>query len=150
MEVPMGRDSAGLRGLGDVLLDRKARKDQVHAALCTLLALPPAKVGVVRSYEELVARHEPVLVLCRVIRLGGGEFPTLLSATGGVLIDLPRIGTATRLCRLLRCRCLLDDGSVNPYTFLQVDASGACLPVAVDADRWGRNEYVVARSGPTS
>jgi hypothetical protein len=58
---------------------------------------------------------------------------------------MPRVAAAARLCQLLRCRCLIDDGSSNPYTFLLVDAAGTCRRVGVDVDRWDGDEYVIDR-----
>lgn len=84
-------------------------------------------------------------LVCLVTRLGSGDFPTLLSVSANLLADLPRIHTVARLCQLLRCRCLVDDGLVNPFTFLLVDGSGKSRKVSVDVDRWVRDEYVIGR-----
>jgi hypothetical protein len=141
-------DVSDLRGLGDVLIDVEVEQDEVRSALCALLSLPAETVAVVESYEDLAAHAPEATVACLVARLFKGDFPTLLSLFAEIKADIPRIVTAARLCRLLRCRCLVDDGSNNPYTFLLVDAAGSCRWVSVDVDRWDRHEYVIDRMEP--
>jgi hypothetical protein len=136
-----------LRGLGDVLLDRGVGKDEVRSGLCSLFGLEARQVAVVEADDELTGQVTPDLVFCRIYRLGG-DFPTLLSLSEGLSACLPRVATASRLCRLLGCCCLVDDGSVNPYTFLLVDEGGQARQVAVDVDRWDSNEYVIDRDWP--
>jgi hypothetical protein len=137
-----------LRGLGDLLIDREVGTDEVRSAIYSLLCLRPEQAAVMEDYEEVAASGGDLRLLCLVVRLGGGDFPTLLSANAGMLAELPRIRTAAGLCRLLRCRCLVDDGSVNPFTFLLVDGSGRPRYVGVDVDRWDRGEYVIGRAKP--
>jgi len=141
-------DVSDLRGLGDVLLDGEIEPEQVRSALCSLLSLPAGEVAVVENYEDLAAHAPEAKVACLVSRLSGGDFPTLLSVFEGVTADMPRIATAARFCRLLRCRCLVDDGSNNPYTFLLVDPAERCRRVGVDVGRWDRDEYVIDRMEP--
>jgi hypothetical protein len=136
-----------LRGLGDVLLDREVGKDEVLSGLCSLFGLEPGQAIAVEADEEPGEQGTPELVFCCVHRLGG-DFPILLSLSEGLSAALPRIAVASSLCRLLGCRCLVDDGSVNPYTFLLVDQGGQARQVAVDVVRWDSNEYVIDRDWP--
>jgi hypothetical protein len=137
-----------LRGLGDVLLDREAGTAEVRSAFCSLLSLRPEQVAVLESFEEVSKLEGDAKILCLVVRLTGGDFPTLLSVNADLLADVPRIQTAVRLCQLLRCRCLVDDGSVNPFAFLLVDGTGESRRVGVDPGRGDRDEYVIQRAEP--
>jgi hypothetical protein len=137
-----------LPDLGDVLLDREVGKEAARLALCSLFSLRPEETAIVESSEELATRTRDALCLCLLVRLAGGDFPTLLRVDANLPSGLPRIPTAARLCRLLGCRCLVSDGSVNPFTFLLVDAGGECRRVAVDVDRMDRDEYVIAATMP--
>jgi hypothetical protein len=141
-------DVSDLRGLGDVLIDVEVEQDEVRSALCALLSLSAEAVAIVASYEDLAAQAPEPTAACLVARLSAGDFPTLLSLFEGITAHMPRITTAARLCQLLRCRCLVDDGSNNPYTFVLVDAAGKCRHVSVDVDRWDRHEYVIDRMEP--
>jgi hypothetical protein len=137
-----------LRGLGDVLLDRKVDAAEVRSALCALLSFGSGEVAVVESQEQVATLDGEVPLLCMLFRLGDGDFPTLLSINGYLLPDQPRIRTVARLCRLLGCRCLIDDGSISPFTFLLVDGGGGSWKVGVDPDRTNRDEYVIRSIEP--
>jgi hypothetical protein len=136
-----------LRGLRDVLLDRQVSKDVIHSGLCRLFSLRPEQVTVLEGGEREGDRDNAELVLCEVYRLGG-DFPTLLSLWEGLSAPLPPIPTAARLCQLLGCRCLVDDGTVDPFTFLLVEQGGQARPVGVDTERCDRDEYVIDPDWP--
>src|SRR5262245_32749592 len=136
-----------LRGLGDVLLDREVARDVILFGLCSLFGLHPGQVTVVEGDEEPDDSVNGETVFCRIDRLGG-DFPTLLSLSEGLSARLPRIPSTAQLCRLLGCRCLVADGALNPFTFLLVDEEGQARRVAVEVDRWDRNEYVIDPDWP--
>jgi len=138
-----------LLGITDVLVDRPLTATEVRSALCALLTLRPDDVLI---FEDSAQRsgHPSTghRVLCAMTALGVGDFRTLLSPWGDVLLKtLPRVPLVARWCRILRCRCLVDDGAVNPYTFLLVDGEGSPRDVALDPLRVDANEYVIASWG---
>src|SRR5687767_6069358 len=133
-------------GLGDLAADRTLTVAEVRSALCSLLSLNPQEVLIVNDLEELLHPGAPPMhkVFCQITPLGGGDFPTRLSLRGAPFEQLPRIQSANELCRALRCRFLLSDDDVNPFTFLLVDGTNTPKPVAVEPERLDANEYVLS------
>lgn len=130
--------------LGDVAADRLLTPAEVRSALSAILSLNSQEVLVVTELETLPRHALPThKIVCHMSLIGGGDFPTCLSFFGGAFEQMPRMHAADELCRALRCRLLVDDGSMNPFTFLLVDGTGTPRPVAVDPERWDANEYVL-------
>jgi hypothetical protein len=82
-------------------------------------------------------------VCCRCWHLSGGEFHTVIDLPDGLLARLPRNSTASKLAGLLGCPILVDDGSINPFTYLRFDEKGGWRHVAIDVDADDRNEVVI-------
>jgi hypothetical protein len=137
----MGADRLG----GDILAERRLTTEELTAALSSLLSLPPEKVVTYREWQELPEKPDRANVYCRFWHPQGGEFRTVIDLPDSLLHSLPRNPTASRLARLLGCRLLVCDNSVNPFSFLLYGCNGDCEPVSVDPEAMDRDEFVIYR-----
>lgn len=128
---------------GDILAERLVSGEELRAALSTLLSVSPETIIVYEDWQELPQEPDLTKVYCRRWHPQGGEFRTVIDLPDSLLKSLPRDSTATDLAKLLACRLLVDDGSVNPFTFLLYDGEGGCQHVAVDVDASDKNEFVL-------
>jgi hypothetical protein len=130
---------------GDILADRRLTREELRAALSSLLAASLAKVIVYEDWQELPKEHDGTGVYCRCWHPEAGEFRTVIDLPDNLLAGLPRYPTASQLAALLGCRLLVDDGSINPFTFLLFDDKGDFQRVSIDVDASDRNEFVIAK-----
>ena len=128
---------------GDILADRRLTREELSVALSSLLSVSPENIIVYEDWQELPERHDPAKVYCRCWHTQGGEFQTVIDLPDSLLHRLPRNTTASRFAMLLGCRLLIDDGSMNPYTFLLYDEKGEFQPVSIDVGASDRNEFVI-------
>ena len=52
---------------------------------------------------------------------------------------------ARRIAETLNCDCLISDDSLNPYTWVRIDAAGHRSVVDVEPDAFDRNELHIIR-----
>jgi hypothetical protein len=128
----------------ELLVDRNLDAAAVVDAIVRLLPVEPAHVLVVADVTEAPVPAD-VKVLCERGEVRG-EFPLRLS----IYVRDPELATADarafagRLCELLGCRCLVPDGSPDPYCMLLVEGVGRERLVSLDAELLDeREEYVV-------
>ena len=128
---------------GDILAERRLTQRELGAALSSLLSVFPEKIIVFEDWQDLPGEHDHNKIYCRCWHPQGGEFHTVIDLPDSLLHSLPRNSTASRLAILLGCRLLVDDGSLNPYTFLLYDGQGGFQPAAIDVDASDRDEIVI-------
>src|ERR1700722_3927242 len=103
---------------GDILSERRLTKEELTAALGSLLSLSSEKIVTYNDWQELPEKPDQTKVYCRFWHPQGGEFHTVIDLPDSLLHGLPRDPTASRFAELLGCRLLVCDNSVNPYSFL--------------------------------
>lgn len=131
---------------GDILAERRLTREELTAALSSLLSLPPEKIVTYNDWQELPEKPDQTNLYCRFWHPQGGEFHTVIDLPDSLLHGLPRNPTASRFAELLGCRLLVDDGSVNPYAYILYDPSGAVEFVHIDSGEAGeRDEIVIYR-----
>jgi hypothetical protein len=130
---------------GDILAGKRLTREELRAPLSSLLLLSPENIIVYKDWQELPEKAEKGKFYCRYWHPQGGEFQTVIDLPTSLLHGLPRNTTASTFATLLDCPLLVDDGSINPYTFLLYDEKGNIRSVAIDVDAFGRNEFVVDR-----
>src|SRR5262245_59457808 len=128
---------------GDILAERRVTTEELTAALRSLLALPPERIVTYRDWQELPERPDRTSVHCRFWHPQGGEFHTVIDLPDSLLHRLPRNPTASRLAKLLGCRLLVSDNSVNPFSFQLYGGNDDCEPVSVDPEAMDRDEFVI-------
>ena len=130
---------------GDILAERRLINEELISALSSLLSLPPERIVTYNDWQELPENPDQTKVYCRFWHPQGGEFHTVIDLPDSLLHSLPRNTTASKFAMLLGCSLLIDDGSINPYTFLLYDEEGDVHPVSIDVDASDRNEFVIDR-----
>lgn len=130
---------------GDILAERLLTNEELIAALSSLLSLPPERIVTFNDWQVLPEQPCQTNVYCRFWHPQGGEFHTVIDLPDSLLHGLPRNPTASKFAMLLGCSLLIDDGSINPYTFLLYDEEGGFQPVSIDVDASDRNEFVIYR-----
>lgn len=117
-------------GLGDVLVDRDLSDQEVASFLGRILGLRPDEVYLIEDIEQVLAQPATTRVVCQRTARGGEEYPLLLSLWGTTKSVHPFSTIVAELCRAFDCRCLIDDGSSDPYSWLQLDGSGNNRPTS--------------------
>lgn len=130
---------------GDILAERQLTAEELTAALSSLLSLPPVKIVTCGDWQELPEKPDRANLYCRFWHPQGGGFRTVIDLPDSLLHSLPRNLTASRLAKLLGCRLLVCDNSVNPFSFLLYGGNGDCEPVSVDPEAMDRGEFVIYR-----
>jgi len=131
---------------GDILAERRLTREELIAALSSLLSLSPKKIVTYNDWQELPEKPDQTNLYCRFWHPQGGEFHTVIDLPDSLLHGLPRNPTASRFAKLLGCRLLVDDGSVNPYAYILYDPSGAVEFVHIDSGEAAeRDEIVIYR-----
>src|SRR5437588_10251343 len=125
---------------GDILAERRLTREELTAALSSLLSLSPENVIVYEDWRDLPDNVDQAKVYCRCWHPEGGEFRTVIDLPDRLLHSLPRNPTASRFAKLLGCRLLVCDDSVNPYSFLLYDGNGPFEAVSVDPEAFDRDE----------
>jgi hypothetical protein len=133
---------------GDILADKLLSKEEARAALCQWLSLPPEAVFVYEDWREIPEQLHGIKAVCQLRRLPGGDFQTVIEIPDSILHELPRITAATALSKLLGCRLLVDDGSVNPYSWLVVNPSGDWKRVSLEPEAFDKDECVISDGAP--
>jgi hypothetical protein len=131
--------------VGDILAERRLAKEDLGTALSSLLSVAPENIVVYGNWQELPEKHDPRKVYCRYWHLQGGEFHTVIDLPDTQVHGLSRNSTASRFAMLLGCRLLVDDGSINPYTFLLYDEKGGVQPVSINVAASDVNEFQIER-----
>jgi hypothetical protein len=130
---------------GDILAERRLTREELGAALSSLLSLSSENIVVYEDWQELPEQHDKGKLYCRCWHPQAGEFRTVIDLPDSVLRALPRDPTASTFAKLLGCRLLVCDDSVNPYSFLLYDSKGAFQPVSIDPEADDRNDFVICR-----
>lgn len=132
----------------DFLIDRCPGHDEVKEALVAILNLDSHQVEVVSEVGAARRGRVPDL-LCEVQHVQG-DFClrlTLYTREGWVPEPGESLVAMARLSEMLQCRCLTDDGSADPYTWLLVSGRDDYRQVRLDIDKADEtNEYTLVRS----
>ena len=131
----------------DCIVDRALTDQEIAFALSGFLSLPRSAILIV---EELAGAElsADVAVVCERFRTAGDFVSHLsfypqneqLAAHGGdEFIDF--------LCRTCQCRCLVSDSSLDPYSWILVDAVNPRRGILLNAERMDRKpeQYVIDR-----
>ena len=130
---------------GDILAERQLTREELTAALSSLLSLSPEKIVTYNDWQELPEKSDQSKVYCRYWYPQGGEFRTVIDLPDSLLHNLPRNPTASRFAELLGCRLLVCDESVNPYSFLLYGSKAEYEPVSVDPEAMDKDEFMIYR-----
>lgn len=133
------------RLVGDILAERRLTREELTAALSSLLSLSPEKIVTFHDRQELPEKPDQSKVYCRYWHLQGGEFRTVIDLPDSLLRSLPRNPTVSRFADLLGCRLLVCDESINLYSFLLYGRKGDYERVTVDPEAMGRDEFMICR-----
>ena len=102
-----------------------------EAALASRLVETREAVACVDEIAQVdLERFEAVWVCTRA----SGEFGTIVSLyLKHEVVYATERGVALEIARIGKCRCLVDDGSVNPYKWILIEAAGSEGAVLLDA-----------------
>ena len=111
-------------GLGDILVSRNLSDREVASFLAHVLGFRPDEVSVIDDTEQVLAQPPTIRVVCPRSVRPGEEYPMLLSPWGATGLARPFRTVVTGLCKAFNCQCLIDDGTSDPYSWLQIDGDG--------------------------
>lgn len=117
----------------EILVSRRTPTEVLcKAALASRVVETREAVACVDKIAQLdLERFEAVWVCTRV----SGEFGTIVSLyLKHEVVAATERGVAREIARVGKCRCLVDDGSVNPYRWILIEAAGSEGAVLLDAD----------------
>ncbi len=112
------------RGLGDILVDRELSAGEIIAGLGRALGLRPEGIFLIDEIEQVLEQPASASVVCQRSVREAEDYPLLLSLWGAVDRVRPFATIVAELCKEFDCRCLIDDGSANPYSWLRIDREG--------------------------
>lgn len=134
----------------DILVDRPFEDRELAATIAVMLAVDPDDVHVTSDIAMLPeTMDEQIRVICEVTPVDGD----FVMALGIVLRDAALeqwvnerddrelIG---RFCEAGQCAALIADDDANPYSWLLIRGPGDVRPVYLDAQRFDRDEYILA------
>jgi hypothetical protein len=113
----------------DLHLEGEPSHADIRRALAETLGLDETAIILVAEVYQLPVPSASA-VAC-VVRDRGGQFRVSLEIYPGAASDIPESDFAMRMCRHLKCRCLISDDSTNPYRWLLVTGSAEPQPVYV-------------------
>ncbi|NES18239.1 MAG: hypothetical protein F6K41_04740 [Symploca sp. SIO3E6] len=131
----------------EMLIDRHLTANEVVTTVSKLLLIPVADILVIDDITS-VRVDLKTKVVCENTAIGG-DFPMMLS----IYLRDPNLGeldikaSTGQFSGMLRCKCLISDESVNPYSWLLIQGTTDCQIVYLDPDKLDENEeYVVKTS----
>ena len=136
----------------DCLVDRALTDQELASALGAFLSVQRSTILVVDDLAS-AALSPHINVICER-SYTGGDFIMLLAfypqndkieaGDGAEFIEF--------LCKTCKCRCLMSDDSLNPYSWILLDGTNRRRGVFLDVDRMdGEPEaYVIAREWSAS
>lgn len=129
----------------EFFVDTQLRTDDIRAVVAQIAALPLSAVAIVED-AWLFDDAERYAIVCEVIAVRGDFAQRIGIYVRDTTLTLPSPHTfVAQFCAACACSALLPDDSVNPYTWLFMEPSGAMQPVSLDADRFDKDVYVLQR-----
>jgi len=130
----------------EILIDRPLTSEAITLALSELFNLPANVIAVVEDITTS-ERDEHKQVSCEK-QLIKGEFIEKISIylLNANLADNMDLKDIEKLCRLLHCKCLVSDNSLNPFAMILVEESGKNQIIFLDVERLENEEYIIDRS----
>lgn len=101
----------------DILIDQRLGDDEITDGLACMFEIPRAEVRICSRIEDLSQRTTVECVRQDLV----GEFCLHLALFTSSTEVRSVYGMIRQFCRTCGCRGLIDDGSVNPYTWILVD-----------------------------
>ena len=130
----------------DCLLDRDVPGEELAAALAEFLEIAPADILIVDELSEDIT--ENIQLICHRIP-ARGEFCLLLCPypRSQAAKDADCTQAVRYLSRKLRCRCLIPDEQLNPYSWLLLDNGEGPQPAFLETEGLDREpeEYRLKR-----
>jgi hypothetical protein len=136
----------------ELQIDRPISSDQIHKAISYAFNISNDLIVYVEDWDAAESLEGEVYFTLDIRK---GDFPSYLCIYfhgEATRQDFPpELEVAKAITMRLSCKCLISDGSVNPYTWLLVDEACEVCSVSVDADVFGnRGEfYITAREDDT-
>jgi hypothetical protein len=130
-------------------LEQRLDHDSLAAAVRALFHAPRDDVRLYASVED-IERERDGIVAC-VVRDCGGEFPLAVELFPGAGMDcLPISDLVIARFMAARCasRCLIADGSLDPYLWTLVEEDGSTRTVSVQPEALERAELVIEEGFP--
>jgi hypothetical protein len=82
---------------GDILAERRLTREELTAALSSLLSLSPEKIVTYNDWQELPEKPDQSKVYCRYWHPQGGEFRTVIDLPDSLLHSLLGCGSTCHL-----------------------------------------------------
>ena len=111
-------------GFGDVLMDCQPSGHEISVCLARILGLRPDEIDLIDDIERVLMQSASTKLICLRSVREGEQYPLLLSLWGTAKQTRPFTAIVAELCKALDCRCLINDGSIDPYSWLQLDGEG--------------------------
>ena len=117
----------------DVMIDHLITKEQLTLALAEACSILAGEVFILEEPDEYPELDSHVKIMCKLYHITG-DFPVHLS----INVFNPRIRnleleiTMQKFSEKLKCKCLIDDGSLDPYSMLLVDGLTDMHQVSID------------------
>ena len=105
-------------------MDRVPSGEEARACLGRALDLRPGEIFLIDEIDQVVEQPASTRLVCQRSVREGEDHPLLLSLWGTVDQARPFASIVAELCKELGCRCLVDDGSADPYSWLELDGEG--------------------------
>ena len=131
----------------EMLIDRHLTANEIVTTVSELLLISLADILIVDDITSVKVSPK-TRVVCENTAIGG-DFSMLLS----IYLRDPNLGELDikaltgQFSNMLRCKCLISDESVNPYSWLLIQGTTDCQIVYLDSDKLDeKEEYVVKTS----
>ncbi|OCQ99773.1 hypothetical protein BCD67_15330 [Oscillatoriales cyanobacterium USR001] len=131
----------------EILIDRPLTSEAITIALSELFSLPANAIAVVEDIATSES-NEHTQIICERQPIKG-EFVEKLSVylLNAKLADNIDLKDIEKLCRLLHCKCLISDDSLNPFSMILVEDLGKNQIIFLDIERLENDEeYIIDRS----
>ena len=117
----------------DVMIDHLITKEQLALALAEACSILVGQVFIVGDPDECPDLDSHIKIMCKLYHMIG-DFPIHLSINvfNPYIRNLELGITMQKFSEKLKCKCLIDDGSLDPYSMLLVDGLNDMYQVSID------------------
>jgi hypothetical protein len=126
----------------DILFNRRITKEELAQTISSVFSIERDSITIVDSPDE-IAEEPKGDILCVHI-MTKGEYPMHVDiCLDDKLVPNDDFEVIRKMTSFLKCRCMVSDEDVNPYTMHEVDQQGNIYSVELDPEGMDREDYTV-------
>jgi hypothetical protein len=140
----------------DILINRELTEDQIRAAAAAALEVSPGVIYIFDGDAGPPTNDEDGTIVTIMHVATSGDFVMLLSTdprtpeTAAKAQPMDPVAIAQRFCEIATVDVIIDDGSIDPFSWLLLRPGAPATIVRFDADQLDAHRYVLARQPATA